>query len=284
MSEGEQAAVGEPEIVILPNPDACAEAAAERIAAQLRDRVLEAGVAQWATTGGSTPAPIYRRLATPPLRDKVDWTGVRLWWGDERFVPRDHPLSNEKIAADSLLEAASFSGESGTGGSGADVFGGRAPGAPIPAVNVHPIPTGEAIGKGQGPEWSATRYAEMLREEGLPVEAGWPIFDLVLLGVGPDGHIMSVFPGSVAFDSSDWAIAVPAPTHVAPHIARITLNPRILDVARRIIVVAHGEAKADVLMQVLGGEREPRRLPAQLARRAGAVWIIDEAAAARLPR
>lgn len=275
---------GEPDIIVLRDPEACAATAAERIAAALREPILERGLAHWATTGGTTPAPIYRRLATPPLRDKVKWTAVELWWSDERFVPRDHPLSNAKVAADSLLEIAWLAGESGTGGSGADIAGRRAPGAPIPAVNVHPIPAAEAIAEGQGPDWAATRYAEMLRDSGPPVEGGWPVFDLILLGVGPDGHIMSVFPGSAAFDSKDWAIGVPAPTHVEPHVARITLNPQILDVARQIVLVSQGESKAGVLASVLGGEREPRRWPAQLARRSGAVWILDEAAAAQLPR
>ena len=284
MTADGQTRPGEPEIVVLPDPDACAETAAERIATTLREAILGRAVAHWATTGGSTPAAIYRQLATPPLRDRVDWASVALWWSDERFVPRDHPLSNEKVAADSLLEIAWFAGETGTGGSGVDVVDRRAPGAPIPATNVHPIPAGEAIAHALGPESAAARYSEMLKDGGPPIDRGWPVFDLVLLGVGPDGHVMSVFPGSAAFDSPDWAIAVPAPTNVEPHVARITLNPRILEVARQIVVVAHGESKAGVLSNVLGGEREPRRWPAQLARREGVVWILDEAAAAQLPR
>jgi 6-phosphogluconolactonase len=270
------------EIVVLPDAETCATAAAERIAATLAESAAERGRAQWATTGGSTPAPIYRDLATPPRRDTVPWELVELWWGDDRFVPIDHPLSNAKIADDALLEIGALSGTSGTGGSGADVLGGRTAGAPIPAENVHPIPTTIAIGEGRDPAWAAARYAETLRAAGLPEQGGWPVFDLVLLGIGPDGHVLSVFPGSDAFDRDELVLAIPAPTHVEPHVPRVTLNPAILEVARRIIVVCHGASKAPILAKVLGPERDPRRWPAQLAVRRGATWLLDEAAAGRL--
>jgi 6-phosphogluconolactonase len=274
----------EPEIAIRPDPEACARTAAGLIASALIDAVTDRERAHWATTGGSAPAAIYRNLAEPPLRDRVPWEFVELWWGDERFVPADHPLSNAKIATGDLLEIGALSGQSGTGGSGADVVGRRTAGAPIPAENVHPIPTGQAIAEGVGPIWAAQKYAESLRELGPPVEGRWPAFDIVLLGIGPDGHVMSVFPNSEAFDKDDTVVGVPAPTHVEPHVARVTLNPRVLDVARRIIVVAHGEGKAAILAELMGPERDERRWPAQLARRSGATWILDEAAASALRR
>ena len=274
----------EPEIAIRPDPEACARTAADLIASALIDAVRERERAHWATTGGSTPAAIYRNLAVPPVRDRVPWEFVELWWGDERFVPADHPLSNAKIATADLLEIGALSGQSGTGGSGADVVGRRTAGAPIPAENIHPIPTWQAIAEGVGPIWAAQKYAETLREVGPPVEGRWPAFDLVLLGIGPDGHVLSVFPGSETFDRDDTVLGVPAPTHVEPQVARITLNPRILDVARRIIVVAHGAGKAPIVAEVLGPERDERRWPAQLARRPGATWILDEAAASALRR
>lgn len=274
----------EPEIAIRPDPEACARTAADLITSALIDAVSHRERAHWAMTGGSTPAAIYRNLAVPPLRDRVPWEFVELWWGDERFVPADHPLSNAKIAAADLLEIGALSGQSGTGGSGADVVGRRTAGAPIPAENIHPIPTWQAIAEGVGPIWAAQKYAETLREVGPPVEGRWPAFDLVLLGIGPDGHVLSVFPGSETFDRDDTVVGVPAPTHVEPHVARVTLNPRILDVARRIIVVAHGAGKAAILAEVLGPERDERRWPAQLARRPGATWVLDEAAASALRR
>jgi 6-phosphogluconolactonase len=277
-------ATNEPEIAVRPDAEACARTAADMIATTLVEAARERDRAHWATTGGSTPAAIYRNLALPPLRDRVPWELVDLWWGDERFVPADHPMSNAKIALADLLEIGALSGESGTGASGVDVVGRRTAGAPIPAENVHPIPTGRAIGEGLGPIWAAQRYAEMLRDDGPPADGRWPAFDLVLLGIGPDGHVLSVFPDSEAFDKDDTVVAVPAPTHVEPHIARITLNPRILDVARRIIVVAHGAAKAAILGEVLGPVRDERKWPAQLARRPDATWILDEAAAAAIGR
>ncbi len=109
------------------------------------------------------------------------------------------------------------------------------------------------------------------------------MLDLVLLGVGGDGHVLSVFPGSAAFESKDWALAIPAPTHIEPHVERVTLNPAILAVARQILVVMHGAGKAAILADIFGPEVDPTRWPAQLTRREGATWILDEAAAASLP-
>jgi 6-phosphogluconolactonase len=151
-------------------------------------------------------------------------------------------------------------------------------------VNVHPFRTGEAIGTGEDAEDCARELAAELRAAGLPELDGWPVFDLILLGVGPDGHILSVFPGSAALESRAWALPVPAPTQVEPHVPRVTLNPAVVRVARRLVVVVNGVAKAAVVGQVFGQELDPVRWPAQLARREGATWILDEAAAANLPK
>jgi 6-phosphogluconolactonase len=273
---------GEPEIVVAPDAEAGSRLGAERIASVLTEAVGERGRAHWATTGGSTPAGIYRELANPPLRDAVPWDGVELWWGDDRFVPHDHPLSNVKVASDVLLDIGALSGESGTGDYGVDVLGGRLHGAPIPATNVHQTPTAQAIAGGHDPDWCAARYADMLRADGPPSEDGWPVFDVLLLGVGADGHILSVFPDSAAFDRQELAIGVPAPTHIEPHLPRVTLNPAIVGSARAVIVVAYGAGKAQIVAEILQAPREPRRLPGQLARRGGATWILDRAAAGLL--
>jgi 6-phosphogluconolactonase len=273
----------EPTVVTLGDPDACALAAAERIIEILDVAIDDRGEAHWVTTGGSTPAAIYRHLASGSLRGELDWRKVRLWFTDERFVPLDHPLSNAKIAFDILLDAGAFGGYSGTGQSGADVETGRDPGVPIRSDNIHPFPVGAAIGEGRDNHWAAARYAAEIREDGVEEnDDGLPAFDLFLLGVGPDGHILSVFPGSEAFDEDAWAVGVPAPTHVEPHVARVTLNPALVPAARDLLVVAIGSAKAEVLRDVLTSPLEPRRLPAQLARRPGATWILDRAAAAAL--
>jgi 6-phosphogluconolactonase len=111
------------------------------------------------------------------------------------------------------------------------------------------------------------------------------VFDVLVLGIGPDGHLLSVFPGSASLDDDRaWAVPVPAPNHVEPHIARITLNPRVIGVARNVLVVTHGEGKAEILGTIFGPERDPSRWPAQLALRDGATWLLDRAAAARLPQ
>jgi 6-phosphogluconolactonase len=267
--------VSEPEIAVVADPGAASALAAERVADALRAAVERRGRADWATTGGSTPIGIYARLAEPGLADTVPWSDVHTWWGDDRFVPRDHPLSNVKPLDDVLVDI---------GGHAAGTAAGARVGVHIPVENLHPFRTSEAIGARLYPAACAAELAAELEAAGLPEADGWPVLDLVLLGLGPDGHVLSVFPGSAAFDSPLWALAIPAPDHVEPHVARVTLNPAIVTVAREILVVVHGGGKAGVLDAILGAERDVRRWPAQLARRGGATWILDEAAAADLSR
>lgn len=274
----------EPTIVVLPDPASVAVAAAERIAAALRTAVDRTGRADWATTGGSTPIGIYRQLVGPDLRHAVPWADVQIWFGDDRFVPRDHPLSNVFAVDSVLLAGGSYSGESGAGESGMDVAIGAEAGIILPAANLHPFPTAETIGQGGSADDCAAAYAGALLAAAVPTDGTLPVFDLVLLGIGPDGHILSVFPGSSAFDSDQVALGIPAPTQVEPHVPRVTLNPAIVGAAREVLVTATGGGKAEILATILGGDRDPRRLPAQLARRRAATWILDEAAAARLQR
>jgi 6-phosphogluconolactonase len=286
VSDGAGAAgvTSEPELVVLPDHEAVAAEAAARIAAALTDAVGARGRADWATTGGSLAPAIYRRLAAAPLRDDVPWPDVHVWWGDDRYVPREHPLSNVKPFDDILLDIghrqAGQVGPAGQAGPGS--VGAPTPAA-IPLEHLHPFPTTVAIGATHGAAWCAAQVAGELERAGLERSDGWPVFDLVLLGVGGDGHVLSVFPGSPALASRDLAMAIPAPTHIEPHVERVTLNPAILGVARRVLVVAAGAAKAPVLAEIFGPKRDPHRLPGQLARRAGATWIVDAAAAERLP-
>ena len=139
------------------------------------------GRADWATTGGSTPVAIYRALGAADLRDVVPWEDVHTWWGDDRFVPRDHPLSNVKPFDDVLR------GEQAI---------------PIPRRERPPVPhdRGDRSPVATRPRCAAD-LAEELRTADLPLEAGRPVLDLMLLGIGGDGHLLSVFPGSAAFDA-----------------------------------------------------------------------------------
>lgn len=260
----------EPELIVVADPQEAAAAAAARIATVLAQSVAERGRADWATTGGSAPIGIYRHLVAAPLRDAVPWEAVHVWWGDDRYVPRDHPLSNVKALDDILL---------GLGLAEEGVAGGGPAGVSIPLDQLHPFRTSEAIGRARGAAWCAVALAEELRSAGPPFVDGWPSFDLLVLGVGADGHILSVFPGSPAIGAADLAMAIPAPTHIEPHVERVTLNPAIVGSARHVLVLATGKGKAPVLGEIFGPTRDTARWPAQLARRAGATWIVDAAAA-----
>jgi 6-phosphogluconolactonase len=253
--------MSEPRIVRVPDAAATGPAAAAAIADALARAVAVRGRADWVTTGGSTPVPIYRALSGTAVRETVPWADTHVWWGDERFVPREHELSNVKPFDDALL---------------------RDGAAPLPRTNAHPFPVARTLAAGQDEAWCAAELSGELQASGIATEEDWPVFDIVLLGVGPDGHILSVFPGSATFDSTAWALAVPAPSHVEPHVPRVTLNPAIVSVAREVLVVAHGAAKAGILRRILEEPVDPTRLPAQLARRDRATWIVDEAAAAQL--
>jgi len=196
---------GEPEVVVLPTPEAAAQAAAERIVAALTAAIDARGIADWATTGGSSPAGIYRALVSPGLRDRVAWDRVRLWWGDDRFVRRTDPLSNVRPADELLLAPGS--------------------GVSIPPDRVHAMPMDDAIDRGQSPAWVAERYAAEVDRLVRAGPGGSAAFDIVLVGIGGDGHLLSVFPDSAVWDADATAIAVPAPTHIEPPVDRVTLHP-----------------------------------------------------------
>lgn len=249
----------EPAIAVVVDGEAASLLAAERIAARLTAAVDQRGRADWATTGGSNPIGIYRAMVETPIGATIPWERTHVWWGDDRFVPREHPLSNVKPFDDILL-----------------------PAVPLPLAQVHPFPTSLAIGRARDNHWCAASLASELGAAGLPEVAGWPSLDLILVGIGSDGHLFSVFPGSPAIGAAELALGIPAPTHIEPHVPRVTLNPAVLGSARELLVVVLGASKAALLTDVFG-PWDPTRLPAQLARRAGATWILDEAAAARLP-
>ncbi|HEY5630302.1 MAG TPA: 6-phosphogluconolactonase [Candidatus Limnocylindrales bacterium] len=260
----------QPALSIVATADDVSAAAGAFIAETLAAAIRERGAAHWCTTGGSSAPGLYRALRAAPLRDGVDWSRVHTWWGDDRFVPAGDPLSNVTPFNDVLREPGA--------------------GVAIPDANVHPVPVAEAMAGGGGPEGAAAAYEAELRSRG-PVAGmlrpaarrdhpllGVPAFDLVILGVGPDGHILSVFPGSFVFDQPGWVAAVPAPTHVEPHVPRVTMHPSLVMAARSVLVVTAGASKAEVLAQAWAGG-DPRELPLRTTLAANATWLVDEAAA-----
>jgi 6-phosphogluconolactonase len=253
---------GEPEVVVLPTPEVAAQVAAGHIVAALTAAIDARGVADWATTGGSSPAGIYRALGSPALRDRVAWDRVRLWWGDDRFVRRTDPRSNVRPADELLLAPGS--------------------GLSIPLDGIHAMPMDDAIDRGLSPAWVAERYAAEVDRLVRAGPSGRAAFDIALVGIGGDGHLLSVFADSAVWDADATAIAVPAPTHIEPHVDRVTLHPAVLDEAGLLLAMAAGAGKAAILAELLGPVRDERRLPAQRARRAGATWLLDEAAASAL--
>lgn len=201
-----------------------------------------------ALAGGSTPAELYRTLAradpAPP------WDRTQLWFGDERWVPSAHPDSNYRMAHETLLGPAGLSD-----------------------ARVHRVETELE------PEVAASRYEDEMR---AAFPAGMPRFDLVLLGIGEDGHTASLFPDTAALDERVRLVAANWVPKLSAH--RITLTFPVLKAARTIWVLAVGERKAAIVREVLDGPVDPHRLPVQAARPANGevVWWLDAAAASAL--
>jgi len=271
-------------LVVLPDENAVAQEAAELTVAGLGAAIDTHGEAHFNLTGGSSVVPLYELLARQPWKDALDWRNVHFWWGDDRFVPRDHPESNAGAVYRLLFDVSAFFGEdSGTGASGADVEAGDFPGLRIDADKVHPMNTEGAIAAAAGPDWAATAYETELAQYARHGIDGLPIFDVFLAGMGPDGHALSVFPGSPALAAdAPLVMGIPAPTHVEPYLPRVTLVPRVMPVAGTVLMIITGDSKADVVADVLESERDPSRLPAQTAILDNSVWILDEGAASKL--
>jgi 6-phosphogluconolactonase len=235
-----------------PTPERLADAVARHIVARAAGAISATGRFTLALAGGSTPGAAYARLATGDLAHRVDWGLVHVLWGDERCVPPDDPRSNYRMAKEPLLDR-----------------------VPIPAHQIHRI-RGE-----DDPEKAAAEYERELRAllGALNEVKG---LDLVLLGMGEDGHTASLFPGQAAVhETARWVVAVPAPEAT---MWRITLTPAVLNTARNVTFVVSGASKAQRLQQVLQGPFTPEVLPAQAIRplRGRLTWMVDEAAAGRL--
>ncbi|MBN1918356.1 MAG: 6-phosphogluconolactonase [Verrucomicrobia bacterium] len=233
---------------------ALSKAAAAQFVEAAREAIAARGRFVVALSGGSTPRTLYERLAAPGVADCIDWPNVVLLWGDERCVNPDDPRSNYGLARDTLLDR-----------------------VPVPASNVHRI-EGE-----RGPEAAAAGYERVLGEvfDLRPGSRELPCFDLVLLGLGKDGHTASLFVGGAALrEQRRWVVDVTIAA-VDPRVPRVTLTLPVLNAARRVWFVVAGHGKREVLRAVLrGAPVHSAPYPASLVKPRGElVWFVDETAA-----
>ena len=240
-----------PEIVVLPEPRALAEAAAQKFISLATEAISRQDYFTVALSGGSTPQRMYMLLGEPVFFAHIDWAKVHLFWGDERCVPADHPDSNYHLTRLALLDRMQ-----------------------IPAENIHRVPVELE------PALAAKNYAAELKR--FFHSTDFPRFDLILLGLGEDGHTASLFPGSPALSEKKlWVVAVEHDTPPPPLIKRITLTLPVINAARQVIFLVSGVGKAERLKRVLSEPQKPNLLPAQLVKPAQGklTWMIDREAA-----
>jgi 6-phosphogluconolactonase len=247
-----------PDVVVEPDADRLARSVASALVARLSAAQVVHGTASVVLTGGGIGTAVLERvaaLAAEPEHAVVDWGQVDVWWGDERFVPADDPERNELGAQQALLGRVAVDPE-----------------------RVHPMPSSDA--GFDEPEEAAAWYAEQLRAAAAGDEA-IPRFDVLLLGMGPEGHVASIFPGTPAATDDRPVVAVR--DCVKPPPTRISLTFPTISSAEEVWLLVTGEAKAPAVAEALSGA-EPVQLPAAGARGTRATrWLLDAAAASRLP-
>jgi len=228
--------------VVIGEDAMLAQSCAAWLAEAMTHAITRRGICAVALAGGSSPGPVYQALALPPLWGAVDWMRVHAYFGDERAVPPDDRESNYRMVCDTLLCR-----------------------VPIPHAQVHRM-------EAERPDLdaAAAEYAAL-----LPAT-----LDILLLGMGPDGHTASLFPGSAALaELRRRVVPVIGPK---PPPRRLTITPPVIEAAREIAVIATGAGKAAMVAAAREGGAEPGEVPARLARRG--VWFLDPAAASRLER
>jgi 6-phosphogluconolactonase len=240
-------------VEIVSDAPALARAAASLLTTTIADAVAQRGVATIALSGGSTPKQMGLLLAQAPYRDAIPWNAVHFFWGDERWVPLESPESNAGEAKRAFLDRVA-----------------------IPGGNLHPFIT-ERISA----EESAALYERDVRATlGAGVET--PRFDLVLLGMGDDGHTASLFPGTAAIHERERLVVA----HHVPKLnaTRLTMTPPLLNAARRVVFLAAGAGKAARLANVLDDPENVDELPSQVIRPVDGTltWLVDRAASAAL--
>jgi len=246
-----------PKVVVLPDPAVLAASVAARLLTRLVDAQAEHGTASVVLTGGTVGIAVLRQVRESAARSAVDWRRVDVWWGDERWVATDDAERNDGQARTALLDALD-----------------------LDPARVHPVgapggPDGDDV------DSAAARYAEELAAA-APPDAVVPAFDVLLLGMGPEGHTASIFPESPAAHDDRAALAVhgcpkPPPT-------RVSLGFRAITAAREVWVVAAGEEKAPMVALALSGAGRVQVPVAGAVGTRQTVWLLDEAAAAELPR
>jgi 6-phosphogluconolactonase len=238
-------------ITVFPDNRSFVDGSAAFIASIAAEAIAERGRCVIALAGGSTPRPIYARLAVADHAPQIEWSGVHVFFGDERCVPPDDPQSNYRMAREALLDH-----------------------VPLPQANVHRM-RGE-----DDPALAALAYE--LDVQRLFRSAATPRFDLICLGMGDNGHTASLFPGTAALrEQARWVL----PQYVeVMHSWRLTLTVPLINAARHVAFLVEGAAKAETLWRVLEGPYEPDVLPAQLIQPIDGQlhWVVDASAATRL--
>lgn len=244
-------------VLICPDAKSADHTIAEMFVNTSVDAIAKRGNFFVALSGGSTPRPLYELLAASEWRDRVDWTRTQVFWGDERFVPPENPASNFRMARQALLSKIH-----------------------IPESNIHRVitETGDA-------QKAAADYEATLRKVVSADSAGLPRFDLMLLGVGLNAHTASLFPGADVLQECRKLVAASFVNELNQW--RITMTIPVLNHARQIVFQVYGAEKASVVKRILNGPYEPEETPAQLIvpdEGSAMTWVLDRAAAARLPR
>lgn len=238
-------------IDVFATPEALARALAERFVDEAATAQTERGGFYVALAGGTTPTAAYRLLATPAFAERVSWDDVYVYFGDERCVGPDDPLSNYKNARDALLSL-----------------------VPIPERNIHRM-RGEI-----DRERAAEAYAAILRED-LGEDLA---FDLLMLGMGPDGHTASLFPGTDPLEDTDRLVK-PAYSE-ATQTNRLSITPKVINAARSVVIATEGAPKAAALARAREGEYDPTACPVQIVAPASGdlLWLVDDLAAGMLTK
>ncbi len=233
---------------VRPDEAAVARDAAAALVQRIQDRQRAGGSAHVVVTGGGVGTMVLAALVAAD----IDWSAIDLWWGDERFLPEGHPDRNATQAQAALLDH-----------------------VPVPPEHVHPMPADV----GQGVEQAATDYADELAR--FSTNGVAPDFDVLLLGVGPEGHVASIFPHSPAAVAS--AAVVPVHESPKPPPTRVSMTFPTIRGAREVWLVASGAAKAEAIAAAVAADTDPVDVPAAgaLGREASVVWV-DEAAASAL--